>query len=101
MITFYPFHPRATIDDYGFIPTFLDEADPRPAAEQFNERYQGGWRPQKGCTLSDKGELLYPGDPAQRPISALRFRDELIVLYPYSYIMIHQRDGSYEFCRMD
>ena len=31
----------------GFIPTFLDLEDERPAAVQFAERYlYGGWRPQ-------------------------------------------------------
>jgi hypothetical protein len=39
-------HPRCTPDHVGFIPTFLDTDDPRPAREQFQERnVYGGLAP--------------------------------------------------------
>jgi hypothetical protein len=35
-------------DDWGLIPGFLDERDPRPAKEQIAEKYLGGWLPLPG-----------------------------------------------------
>jgi hypothetical protein len=101
MTVFVPLDPSASILDFGFIPGFLHLDDPRSAAQQFDERYQGGWRHQAGITLSPEGHMLYPGDPPQKPIAALIWRTETIVLYPYGYIAIIQKDGSYEACRMD
>jgi hypothetical protein len=54
-------HPHVLILDIrhsdpnfvGFIPTFLDLNDPRPAKEQFAERYEyGGWRNQEASLRS-------------------------------------------------
>ena len=58
----------------GFIPTFLDLDDPRPAKEQFAERYEyGGWRNQDGFTAIDGTPTLkYPGDPPLKPIAVMR-----------------------------
>ena len=97
----YLLNSRAHPECFGLIPSFLEENDPRPAAEQFNERYISGWRHQEKCTMAGNGALLYPGDPPQLPIACLKWRDELILLYPYSYVAIVQKDGSYEICRMD
>jgi glyoxylase-like metal-dependent hydrolase (beta-lactamase superfamily II) len=91
------FHP----DHLGFIPTFLDENDPRPAREQFNERYvYGGWRSQEGFT-NEEATLFYPGDPPLKPLACFGFREEMIFVYRYGYIAIFQTDGSFEACRMD
>jgi len=95
---------RATIDQVGFIPSFLDEDDPRPAAQQLDANYQhgGGWRPQKGFTYNPKtGALHYPGDPPFTPIALLVLRKELILIYQYGYVAVVQPDGSFEACRMD
>jgi hypothetical protein len=92
--------PRATPDHVGFIPSFLDEADPRPAAEQFNENYIGGWRPQEGFKLRGLS-LKYPGDPAMLPLAFIHFRNEKIFIYPHAYVCIIQPDGAFEACRMD
>ena len=95
-------HPRALPDHVGFIPTFIDLDDPRPAAEQFAERYvYGGWRNQPGFTASEPFTLHYPGDPPLKPIAAMQLRDELILVYDYGYVAIFQKDGSFEACRMD
>lgn len=90
-------------DLVGFIPTFLHEGDPRPAAEQFDVHYQhgGGWNPFPGFTLTDKGSLTYPGDPELKPVAAIRFRKELILIYHYGWVCVRQDDGSYEVSRMD
>jgi hypothetical protein len=89
----------------GFIPTFLDEADPRKAAEQFNERYvYGGWHPQSGFTVTKSpiGPVLhYPGDPPMAPLALIALRDERIFIYRHAYVAIFQPDGSFEACRMD
>ena len=63
----------ATLDDVGLIPHFLDENDPRPAREQFDEHYQhgGGWQPFEGFKFKIKtNEIKYPGDPAMKPLVA-------------------------------
>ena len=94
---------RAHPDHVGFLPTFLDLNDPRPAAEQFQERYlYGGWRPQEGFTKGRRRyELLYPGDPPLTPIAAMQLGDETIMVYWHGYVAIWQQDGSFEICRMD
>ena len=95
-------------EQLGYVPAFLDENDPRPAREQFNERYKAnggsGWRPIDGFTNKSKEGLMflkYPGDPALEPIAFLAFRDELIVFYPYDMIAIFQPGGDYEVARMN
>jgi hypothetical protein len=94
-------------EDLGIVPAFLDEEDPRPAREQFDEKYQhgGGWRPMDGFdNKNDHGGLLvlnYPGDPPLKPIAFMAFRDELVVFYPYGMVAIFQKGGDYEVARMD
>ena len=86
----------------GFIPTFLDTDDERPAKEQFQERYEyGGWRPQEGFTaLAGSPTLQYPGDPPLSPIAVMTLRDELIFVYLHGYVSIFQKDGSFEACQI-
>ena len=93
-------------EDLGLIPSFLDDDDPRPAKEQFNERYAhgGGWRSMKGFdNKSDDGLMVlqYPGDADLYPIAFWAFRDELVVVYPYGMVAIFQPGGEYEVSRMD
>ena len=89
-------------EDWGLIPSFLDTSDPRPAAEQFNAHYIGGWRPFEGFTFDNKaGTLTYPGDPPYKVMSCLLFRDEIILLFPSSWVLILQHDGTWQVCRMD
>ena len=87
----------------GFIPTFLDLDDPRPAKEQFAERYvYGGWRNQEGFTNPGGLPILrYPGDPPLEPIAMMALRDEAIFVYRHGYVSIFQKDGAFEACRMD
>ena len=98
--------PRCNPDhDVGLIPDFLDVDDPRPAGEQFQERYvYGGWHPQTGFTCDAKSGrfwLRYPGDPPLKPLAVIPFRSEMILIYPGAYVAIFQPDGSFEACRMD
>ena len=87
----------------GFIPTFIDLDDPRPAREQFAERYHfGGWRPQNGFkAIGETPILKYPGDPPLKPIACIELRDEMIFIYLHGYVSIFQSDGTFEACRMD
>jgi hypothetical protein len=102
-------HPDVGPDVFGEVPEFLDPTDPRPAREQFNERYAhgGGWRPMKGWRLSKDNVLQYSyGDsggeePPLRPLAQTKLRKELIVLYEHSWVAIIQEDRTFEVSRMD
>lgn len=85
----------------GFIPDFVSEHDPRPAAVQIAENYIGGWRPLKGCTLRPDNAFSFPGDPLYRPIAIAQCRHETLVLYPGSFLAIIQPDRSFEISRVD
>ena len=83
---------------------FLDDEDPRPAAEQFSDRYSfgGGWRDFDGFLLDpDKLTLKYPGDPAYKPLAMMRLREETILIYHHAWVCIVQPDGKYSVSRMD
>jgi len=97
----YRLHPSATGGTLGFIPGFLDENDPRPAAEQFNRNYVAGWRPMQGFTLAPDNTLRYPNDPPLLPLAETRLREETIRLYQYGWVVVIQPDGKFEACRMD
>jgi hypothetical protein len=97
-------HPAVTVEHLGYLPGFLDLADTRKAAAQFNERYvHGGWRPfgQDEFTLGANNTLRYPGDPPLKPIAMAMLRDEMILLYECSIVVIVQPDRSFEVARMD
>jgi len=81
----------------------LHDDDPRPAREQFQERYAhgGGWRPMKGHKMGEDMEIKYPGDPVMWPWALMKLRDETVVVYQYGWVAIIQPDGSYEVARMD
>jgi hypothetical protein len=94
--------PRSHLAMLGLIPSFLNEDDPRPAREQFNENYAhgGGWSPIKDFKLKN-GVLLYPGDPPFWPFAEISFRDEKILVCDYAMVCIVQPDGKFEVARMD
>jgi hypothetical protein len=102
MINFTILNHRANL---GWIPAFLSPDDPRPAREQFDERYAhgGGWRPMKEWHVGDANlpTIQYPGDPALQPVAFTHFRDELICIYPHAWVGIFQLDGTFEVSRMD
>ena len=104
MLDVIALHPRLHPDQVGFIPSFLDEDDPRMAAEQLDAHYVGGWHPQDGFTRSKGGEgftLHYPGDPPMQPIAAMKLREELILVYEYGYVGIFRANGTFEVARCD
>jgi hypothetical protein len=94
-------HPAMTPEHLGLLPSMLSEVDPRPAREQFDERYICGWDPFPGFTLEKDNSLTYPGDPRLKPLASAMLRDELIVFYQHAWVAIVQPDRSFEVCRMD
>jgi hypothetical protein len=104
MIVITLLHPHATINDLGLLPGFLNLLDPRPAKEQFDEKYShgGGWLTspttfkldEKGLHAVEYGEHFFP-------IAEINFRNERIILHDCSYVAIVQEDGTFEVARMD
>jgi hypothetical protein len=103
MIQFTPLDPRVTPEHLGLIPMFLSESNPLTAREQFHNNYGhgGGWQPMSGFTLNPDLTLQYDTDPPLSPFAAAIFKDELILIYPYAWVAIVQRNGSLEVSRMD
>jgi hypothetical protein len=89
-------------EDLGLLPGMLDDADPRPAREQFDANYPwGGYWRSEGASIDDKHRLCYPGDPPLDWLAMTTLRDEIVLVYPGSFVVILQRDGSLLFQRMD
>jgi hypothetical protein len=89
-------------EDWGIIPSFLNEDDPRSAKEQIHSHYMGGWNAFQGFTFDpEKLTLKYPDDPLLEPLSALLFRNETLLIYQSAWVVILQKDGSWEVARLD
>jgi len=103
MLKFEMLHPRMTEAALGYIPSFLDADDPRPAAKQIDANYQhgGGWSPQPEFKLLDHNSIKYPGDDPLVPLAKAKLRDETILFYRHSYVAIIQPDRTYEVARVD
>lgn len=102
MLTITRLHPAANINHLGFIPSFLSLDDPRPAREQFDANYIGGWNPFTGFTLNQGDKSIeYPGDPRLPALFEMTFREEAIFVYSHAWVLILQKDGSFEISRMD
>jgi hypothetical protein len=82
---------------------FFDDNDPRPAAEQINEKYAhgGGWNPIPRFTMEADGTLRYPGVPPLPVLAEAIFRNELIRFYDHAWVAIMQPGGAFEVSRMD
>lgn len=106
MLRFKLLDARYQLEDaVGFIPDFVDPADPRRAEDQFAERYCGGWHGMKvgkgGFTaFDDYTKLHYPGDPplhalaeASIPASSQR-PQQRIVVYESAFVAIIDQDGA-------
>lgn len=92
----------------GYIPTFLDENDPRPAKEQIHTAYShgGGWNPFEGFKLkkdpiTGRNFLSYPDDPPTWELSRATLRDETLIFFEHAWLVILQKDGSWEVARLD
>lgn len=94
-------HEKMTPEHLGFIPSFLDEADPRPVKEQIAAKYVGGWHPFSGFRLLSGGSLKYPGDPPTKCLAMTKLRDEVVYFYEHDWLRVEQRDGTWEVSRVD
>ena len=105
MIQFTALNPKVTAETLGLIPMFLSTDNSLSAREQFHNNYAhgGGWQPMSGWTLDKDLTLHYQDDedPPLLPLAATKFNDELILVYPYAWVVIAQQDGSFEISRMD
>lgn len=104
--------PRVSIEAaVGFLPDFLSNDDPRPAVEQLDENYCGGWMDSKvgerGFTaFDDFMKLHWPGDPplhalAVTMLHAGEAKPERIVVYESAYVAVIQADGTFRVARLD
>jgi hypothetical protein len=93
----------ALAEQWGFIPDMLDEADCLPARKQIDERYPGGWRDAPSGVMFDPHNLTltYPGDPPFPLIGMMLFRDERLLLFKGSFVVILQRDDTWRCARLD
>lgn len=93
----------------GIIPDFLSESDPRGAVAQLHANYAhgGGWRDFEGFTLVhpiDEIEaytLNYPGDPPMKEIARAQLRDETIIIFQHSWVVVIESDTGWRCSRMD
>ena len=94
----------------GLIPRFLSTTDPRPASEQFHERYAhgGGWHPFQGFALQVDAPspldwtIEYPGDPTYKALAYCRLPGETVVLFSHAWVCIVSAEtGAFEIARMD
>lgn len=102
MIGWVNFTKHEPFDVLGFIPSFIDENDPRPAKEQINEKYVSGWNKFDGFELDfGRMQLRYPGDPPMNVRAMCLFRHETLVLFDHAWFVIIQPDATWEAARLD
>lgn len=108
MITFHitdvGYDHGMTVEDLGFLPYFFSEDDPRPAAEQLNEKYAhgGGVRDIARFVFNAVDYTIqYPGDPAMEPFAISQLRNERLYFYDSAWLAIVQDDGSKIVTRVD
>jgi hypothetical protein len=104
MMTWTMLHPQMTPAHLGYLPGFLSDADPRPAAEQIDDNYRhgGGWHKFEGFAFDPKRlTLKYPGDPTFRALAMTSLRDETLYFFDHSWLLILQKDGAWEVARLD
>jgi hypothetical protein len=107
MIVWFSRHPQFRPYMLGFIPNFLDDADPRDAKAQLDAGYgehasAGYWQgADQHVTLGHNDALLYPGDPPQPVLAECRLRGERVLFYPHDFVGVVAADGTFSVQRMD
>jgi hypothetical protein len=101
----WEFHvPRMTEEHLGMLINWIDQDDPRGAAEQLDSHYPyGGFKqyPMTGFRVEREKCLKYPGDPLLKPMATAKLRDEVICFYDCEIVAVFQKDGSYVAARFD
>ena len=88
----------------GLLRFWLDVNDLRPVTEQLGDNYIGGWVPFQAkdkLRFLGAGVIQYPGDPPMHPAALTMIRDEAVVVYPDSWVLVVRRDGTFDMMRMD
>lgn len=83
---------------------WLDEDDPKGAAEQLDSHYPfGGFKqyPIKGFTAHREKALKYPGDPLLKPLASVKLRDETVCFYESAIVAVWQPDDTFIVARFD
>lgn len=99
-------HPQATWAMLGYLPGFLDEADPDGAEAQFDKNYRrgGGFRPSvtKFRPINGFRGLTSPGgDPPLVALYRCKLRDEWVYFYDHAWVLVLRADGTWVVARMD
>lgn len=97
---------RMTYEHLGYLTEILMSDDPRPVADQLNDRYAhgGGYHPGTRWSLNlGTLSLQYPGDPPLKPLARFRFplSKEVAYLYDCQWLVIVQEDNSFAVTRVD
>lgn len=90
----------------GYLPDFIREDDPDPAAKQIDKNYRhgGGWIPLSSFTTRADFRVLvskYAEDPPVHALFATTLRHERIFFYEHAIVGIAQPDGRFECARID
>ena len=65
-------------------------------------KFAGGWSPIRKFKFNPETQALkYPGDPQMKPLARATLRDEVILLYPSSWVVVAQKSGAFEVARLD
>lgn len=97
------------LEAMGFIPHWLDDRNPEPAAVQLGKNYAhgGGWHPfsttdNPKFKIGKDMSLQYPGDPAHKAYAKFILRDEEVYMYDHAWVMVYDtKTKRHEICRMD
>lgn len=105
MLNFIPTeHYNGPIENIvGDIKFFAHESDEDSLKDQFNKRYSfgGGWSPMEGFTMDKNKSITYPEDPPLYPLAIAKFRNQEVIIYNHSWVVILEQDGTFEASRMD
>ena len=81
----------STLIEAGYLPTLIQEDDPRSAFAQLKDRYNPHIQPMRGFKVHHPqggAWLTYPGDPIIHEVSRARLRDEVLILFEHSWLLI-------------
>jgi len=76
---------------WGIIPQFISPHNTAPLWQQIHEFYAhgGGWNDFNGFTVTagDPYTMTYPGDPPLVEIGRISMNDQLLILFPHSWVL--------------
>jgi hypothetical protein len=88
--------PGSTLEQFGELPSWLDETDVRDAVNQLGER----WRPIDEEGFNMERSALH-GNGAHEVLGAIHLRHELVMVFEDEPVAVVQSDKSFEVSRID